>query len=79
MGMAFEASTARLSGAIGVEEAEALLAWLQATPSPNVSLAACDHLHTAHVQVLMATGAKVSDWPADAALRSWLASALQGT
>jgi hypothetical protein len=76
MGMAFEASTARLSGAIGVEDAEPLLAWLQATPSPTVCLAACEHIHTANVQVLVAAGATVSAWPGDEGLRRWLASAL---
>lgn len=76
MAIEYEDQTARLSGFIGVEEAEGLLAWLQAHPQGRVDLADCAHLHTANLQVLMAARPTIKEWPADADLRVWLEAAL---
>lgn len=60
-----------------VDEAEGLLEWLQNKPAARVDLAACTHLHPANLQVLMAAKSRISVWPNDANLRSWLETALQ--
>jgi hypothetical protein len=62
---------------VTVEEAEGLLEWLQTRPGAKADLAACSHLHTANLQVLMSAKTCVSNWPKDAGLRAWLEPALQ--
>ncbi|MBK1720697.1 hypothetical protein [Thiocystis violacea] len=57
---------------VGVEDAEALLEWLQKKRTAKVDLSACTHLHPANLQVLMASKPAVQAWPADAPLRAWL-------
>jgi hypothetical protein len=59
-----------------VEEAEALLEALQKKPAIKVDLAACTHLHTANLQVLMAAKPCIDSWPQDPELRVWLEAAL---
>ena len=60
-----------------VEEAEPLLEWLQKKPYAKIDLAACAHLHTANLQVLMAARPGIASWPADTELRAWLEAALK--
>jgi hypothetical protein len=72
MAIEYAGSCASLSGTVGVEDAEALLEWLQKTADAQVDLSACTHLHPANLQVLMAATAEVAAWPADAALADWL-------
>ena len=60
-----------------VEEAEALLEWLQKTSNSTVDLAACTHLHTANLQVLMAARPAITSWPENIELRAWLEVALK--
>jgi hypothetical protein len=60
-----------------VDEAEALLEWLQKTSNATVDLAACTHLHTANLQVLMAARPVISNWPEDNEFRGWLEAALE--
>jgi hypothetical protein len=76
MAMEFKKRRVLLSGAIGVEDAEKLLEWLQDKGATQVDLAACTHLHPANIQVLLAAGTAVSAWPADADLARWLQSVL---
>lgn len=76
MPITYEKTTARLSGFITVEDAEGLLEWLQAKPRRKVDLSACQHLHTANLQVLMALNPTISAWPEDPSLASWLRGAL---
>jgi hypothetical protein len=78
MAMEFKKKLAVLSDAVGVEDAETLLEWLQGKPNARVDLSACTHLHTANVQVLSAAGTAVSAWPADAELTRWLKTVLKG-
>jgi hypothetical protein len=61
---------------VRVEEAEALLEALQKKPSTKVDLAACTHLHTANLQVLMAARPCIDNWPQDTGLRTWLEAVL---
>lgn len=58
-----------------VDDAEALLEWLQLHPQAGVDLSACTHLHAACLQALMATRARITRFPADTALASWLRQA----
>ncbi len=60
-----------------VEEAEALLERLQMSPHATVDLAACTHLHTANLQVLMAARPVIATWPENIELRAWLEGALK--
>lgn len=57
--------TATLSGEVGVEDAEALAAWLRTTRRPAVRLAACTHVHTAVLQALLAARPEVLEPPID--------------
>jgi hypothetical protein len=72
MPIEYKKNTARFIGFVSVEEAEALLEWLQRQKRPQVDLAACTHLHAANLQVLMAARPAISDWPADENLAQWL-------
>jgi hypothetical protein len=69
--------TATLEGVVGVDDAEALAAWVRATPSPRVNLRACTHLHTAVLQVLLAAAVRVSAAPEDPFLAAWVVPALE--
>jgi len=76
MPIEFKKQKAVFRDGVTVEEAEALLEWLQNKPAAKVDLAACSHLHTANLQVLMAAKIKVIGWPDDPDLRGWLQTAL---
>jgi hypothetical protein len=77
MAMEFHDKKVILSGAVGVEDAEALLKWLQKRPYARVVFSHCTHVHPANLQVLLAAGVAVSAWPEDEALASWLRSIFQ--
>jgi hypothetical protein len=62
---------------VRVEEAEALLEALQKRPTTKVDLAACTHLHTANLQVLMVARPSIDSWPQVPELRTWLEAALK--
>lgn len=53
MSIVFREQRARLEGHCGVEEAESLHAWMLEQTAPEVDLSACEHLHTAVLQVLL--------------------------
>jgi hypothetical protein len=76
MTIAYRGHEAVLTGTVGVEEAEALLEWLQTEPAGVVDLAACTHLHLANLQVLMAAHPVIRAWPADGGLAAWMHAAL---
>lgn len=76
MSLELKQRVAHLSGHISADEAESLFGWVQSHPKGKVDLSECTHLHTACLQVLMATHQKISAWPADTALAAWLHSAL---
>ena len=75
MTIQYNNDTVSLDDAISVEDAESLLEWVQAHPSPKVDFSACTHLHAADLQVLMAAGIAVVAWPSDLSLKSWLTAA----
>jgi hypothetical protein len=77
MGIDYAGDEARFSGNIAVDDAEALLLWLQENPEARLDLSACAVLHAACLQVLMASRATVAAWPDDARLGRWLRDALQ--
>ncbi|WP_432544311.1 hypothetical protein [Kineococcus sp. SYSU DK002] len=77
MPLHFAENTAVLSGAVVVDDAEPLAAWLRATPDPHADLAGCRHLHTAALQALLAARVKVGAAPADEFLRVWVLPLLQ--
>jgi hypothetical protein len=64
MSIEFKKNQAAFRGVVTVEEAEALLEWLQKRPAARV-MSACSHLHTANLQVLMAAKTEVATWPGD--------------
>lgn len=61
---------------VRVDEAEALLEALQKEPATKVDLAACTHLHTADLQVLMVAKPCIEKWPQAPELRTWLEAVL---
>ena len=76
MTIEYKKNLAVFSDVVSVEEAEALLEWIQKKSAARVDLAACTHLHPANLQVLMAAKAVISVWPTDTGLATWLKSAL---
>ena len=73
MPMDLSESAAVLTGICDVAEAETLLAWLQAHPQGPVDVSACEHAHTAVVQVLMAMRPTLTGQPAgDDGPAAWL-------
>ena len=77
MPIEYKKNLAVFSDVVSVEEAEALLEWLQKKPAARVDFSACTHIHPANLQVLMAAKPVISVWPADAGLATWLMSALK--
>ena len=77
MPVAYKKNRAIFRDDVNVEEAERLLEWLQNTTAASADLAACSHLHTACLQVMMAAHVTIVQWPQNAELRSWLEPALQ--
>jgi hypothetical protein len=63
------------SGPCGPDEADALLEWLRATPDAAADLGACESLHTALAQLLMAAGVCLAPPPPDALLAECLVAA----
>jgi hypothetical protein len=74
MSIEYQKRQAKFKDTVGVDEAEALLEWLQERPSAKVDLSACTHLHPANLQVLLAAKTRVNALPRDADLALWLES-----
>lgn len=72
----YHGNRARLDGAVTIEEAEGLLAWLAAQPDAEADLSGCTHCHAAILQLLMAARPAICAAPADAGLAGWLRAAL---
>lgn len=77
MAIVYEKKKAIFAEQVSVEEAEGLLEWLRANPKAKLDLAACTHLHTAILQVLMAAKPHISVWPKDAGLALWIKGAIE--
>ncbi|MBA1157438.1 hypothetical protein H0S73_15025 [Microvirga sp. Marseille-Q2068] len=65
-----------LEGQCRVEDAEPLLAWLQANRNRIVDLTNAEHLHGAVFQILMALKPAIRGEGKDAFLRDWLTPVL---
>jgi hypothetical protein len=76
MAIEYEKDRAVFGEVVSVDEAEALLEWLQKNPAAHIDLSHCTHMHAANLQVLMTAGPAVSEWPEDAAFAGWLQAAL---
>ena len=67
-----EGGEIELAGDCPGEEAEALLRHLISAPGATVDWRGCDHAHTAVVQVLMASGARLRGPPRSRFLTQWV-------
>ncbi|MBY0241322.1 MAG: hypothetical protein K2X55_18605 [Burkholderiaceae bacterium] len=76
MSITYEPGRAVFTDVVSVEEAEPLLQWRLDCPDGVLDLGACQHLHAAVLQVLMAAPVRVAAPPADPGLAAWLAAAL---
>ncbi len=72
MSVALDGGVIRLTGAGRIEDAETLVALLQAHPGCTVDLTECGPLHTAVTQVLLAFRPALAGQPADAFLKDWV-------
>ena len=66
-----------LSGRCGVEDAEVLQHYLVAARQSGVEWHACEHLHSAVIQVLLVAKPRIRGQPSSAFLRAHLAPLLQ--
>jgi hypothetical protein len=78
MALEFKDKKVILTDVVGVEDAEALLEWLQKRPYARAVFSHCTYVHPSTIQVLLAAGVPVSAWPEDAELSNWLKSVLSG-
>jgi len=76
MTIEFKDGVLACGGSLAVEDAELLQQALAEHTGAAADLAACEHVHAACLQVLMAAGVRVTAWPAAAALAAWLRAAL---
>jgi len=53
MPIRYNDQTAVMDGVCTIEEVEGLIAFLERTPRASVSMSACEHVHTAILQVLL--------------------------
>ncbi len=65
-----------LVGVCGPEEAEHLQAALLANPGVAIDIAKCEYLHSAILQVLMASGRSIKGKPQDKTLAQCIAAAI---
>jgi hypothetical protein len=66
-----------LQGVCRVEDAEPLTALLQDISDSTLDLSACEGLHAAVVQAILAFHPRITGLPGDAFLRDWLLPAMQ--
>lgn len=78
MTVTLDGETIRLQGHCRLEEAEPLASLLQATPGLTVDLGACEGLHAAVAQALLAFAPMVTGIPPDPFLRNLLLPLLVG-
>ncbi|MBF7073191.1 hypothetical protein ISG33_07255 [Glaciecola sp. MH2013] len=75
MPITYKKTVAVLDDNCDIEEAEELLSWLIEKPKAKVNLKNLSHMHTAILQVIMASNTEVSAWPQEQAVREkmqWL-------
>jgi len=67
------------AGTLAVDDAEQLLQLVLDAEQPGADLSACEHVHSACLQVLMAARIRVTAWPEQAVLAAWLRAAIEAT
>jgi len=67
------------AGTLAVDDAEQLLQLVLETADTSADLSACQHVHSACLQVLMAARVRVTAWPEQTVLTDWLRAALEPT
>lgn len=72
-----EGAVIELSGVCGVDDAEALQRTLLAAPDSTVKWDTCEHLHTAVLQILLATMPRIRGVPSNPFLREHVAPLLR--
>lgn len=72
MSVRLDETAIRLEGECHVEDAEALVAYVQAHPKLPVDLSQCRHLHSALAQALLAFRPVLTGVGADETLETWL-------
>ncbi len=77
MAIKYKDNTAVFEDVVSVEEAEGLLEWVHNTPEARIDMSNLVHIHTACLQVLMASNIKISSWPKDGVLKMLLEQALK--
>jgi hypothetical protein len=73
MTIQYGAQSAALYGHVAVDDADALAQWLRRQAVPAVDLGACEQVHGAALQVLLALQPRMTVPPADPLLSSVLA------
>ena len=68
--------TIRLEGSCSIEDAESLVQLRLQHPAAPVDWSACDHAHTAVVQVLLVDKPTMKGPPADLFLKTWVEPAM---
>lgn len=76
MTIQFKDGVLHCSGVLAVDDAEALLTQLAGHEQAGIDLSACEHVHSACLQVLMAAQCDITGWPQSATLADWLRAAL---
>ena len=77
MPITYTDTTAEVSGRIGAEECQDFMSWLQTHPQGQVDLSACEHLHAAALQCLMALKPRIAAAGDDPWLQSVIKSACE--
>lgn len=62
----------RLSGSVGVEEAEELYSRLRAMSAPRLNLSDCEYMHAAILQLILGLNIKIKNYPKDVKLANIL-------
>jgi anti-anti-sigma regulatory factor len=75
----YQKKKAVLSGQVTIDETDQLLEWLQRNRKAVIDLAACEHLHSAILQVLMSARPRCVVPGEHDGLKRWLATILPAT
>jgi len=76
MSIEYKKTVAIVDGECLIEDAETLLEWVLLNPKGKINLKQCGHMHTAVLQVILATRPSVSAWPEANSESAWLVSVL---
>ncbi len=77
MSIEYNGDTAVFMETVSVDEAESFLEWITEHKNVSADLSKCVHVHTAVLQVLMASDIRIDKLPEDRDLNSWIQNALK--